>query len=436
MKFLRAGAVYAAANIASAVVPFALLPLLTRVLTPADYGHIVVFALLMTFCMPFAGLSVHSAVGVAWFSRPRDEIPAFNGTALLLVAVTTAMVMPIMVVAVTLMPPLVADLPAVWGAVAALTAGATVALQCRLVLWQSQGQPLRNAFLQVAASVFNVGLSLVAVLYFGWGAEGRNGAIAVCAVAAASVAVVFLRLSGDAIWSFRPKYLVEQVRYGMPLVPHVLSGVVLSTVDRWMVSTQLGAEALGIYGAGAQLGMVMTVLADAFVKAYNPWLYAQLGSPDAEAKYRVVGAAYLATLAFFAMAVVVGLGLNWTSAIFFGPRYAEAANVLPWFVLGGAFSGVYFCTASIYFFSSRTGLLALCSASAAVVGATSVALLVNGFGVQGAAIGFAVTQGLLALFVTVTAFRSFDLPWFEIPKAIGAVLQSTRYSTPLNILGR
>jgi hypothetical protein len=63
-------------------------------------------------------------------------------------------------------------------------------------------------------------------------------------------------------------------------------------------------------------------------------------------------------------------------------------------------------------------------------------LLVNGFGVQGAAIGFAVMQGLLALFVTVTAFRSFDLPWFEVPKAIGAVLQSTRYATPLNIPSR
>src|ERR1051325_10235359 len=103
MKFLQAGAVYAAANIASAAVPFALLPLLTRVLTPTDYGHIVAFALLMTFCMPFAGLSVHAAVGVAWFNRPRDEIPAFNGTALLLIAVTTALMMPVVVLAVSLM---------------------------------------------------------------------------------------------------------------------------------------------------------------------------------------------------------------------------------------------------------------------------------------------------------------------------------------------
>jgi NADH-quinone oxidoreductase subunit H len=95
MRFLHAGAIYAAANVASAAVPFLLLPLLTRVLAPADYGHIVAFALLVTLCTPFAGLSVHSAVGVAWFNKSRDEIPVFNGMATGLNAVTTAILAPI-----------------------------------------------------------------------------------------------------------------------------------------------------------------------------------------------------------------------------------------------------------------------------------------------------------------------------------------------------
>ncbi len=163
MNVFRAGVVYAGANVASAAVPFLLLPLLTRVLAPAEYGHIVAFALLITLCMPLAGLSVHAAVGVAWFSRPRDQIPAYNGTALVLAVGTTLLLAPIAVLIVMAAPSLVADLPAPWAAVAALTAGANVILQCRLVLWQSQQQPFKNALLQVTASVLNVGLSLIAV---------------------------------------------------------------------------------------------------------------------------------------------------------------------------------------------------------------------------------------------------------------------------------
>ena len=209
MKFLHAGAIYAAANVVSAAIPFLMLPLLTRVLTPADYGHVVAFALLVTLCMPFAGLSVHSAVGVAWFNKPRTEIPPFNGMALGLIVVTTAMTAPIVAAVVMLMPTLAADLPPAWGAVAALTAGANVLLQCRLILWQSQSQPLKSAIVQVSASLLNIALSLLAVLSFGLGGAGRNSGIAVAAIAMAVVSAVMFVHSRDAAWSYRPKYVLQ-----------------------------------------------------------------------------------------------------------------------------------------------------------------------------------------------------------------------------------
>lgn len=431
MKVFRAGAIYAGANVASAAVPFLLLPLLTRVLAPAEYGYIVAFSLLITFCMPFAGLNVHSAVGVAWFSRPRDQIPAYNGTALVLAIVTTLLMAPIAALIAMGMPSLVADLPAGWAAVAALTAGANVILQCRLVLWQSQQQPFKNALLQVTASVLNVGLSLVAVLWLGWGAGGRNAGIALSAAVVASASIILFTVSRDAVWSIRADYLKQQIRYGLPLVPHVMAGVLLGTIDRWMVSTQLGANALGIYGAGAQLGMAMTVLSNAFVKAYNPWLYAKLNSGDEKDKLRVVGAIYVAAPAFLCLAVAVDLGLHWTSGLLLGSRYAEAVQMLPWFVLGGAFSGIYFCTSSIYFFQERTGLLASSTVSAAVAGAAVVWVLVSTFGMQGAAIAYAATQGILALFSTTIAMRSFDLPWLQPGRAISALLHGAHISNPL-----
>jgi|GEM_PF-1466907 len=431
MKVFRAGAIYAGANVASAAVPFLLLPLLTRVLAPAEYGHIVAFTLLVTFCMPFAGLNVHSAIGVAWFSRPRDRIPAYNGTALILAIGTTLLVAPIAALIVTGMPSLVADLPAPWAAVAALTAGANVIFQSRLVLWQSQQQPFRNALLQVTASVLNVSLSLIAVLWLGWGAGGRNAGIALSAAVMASASLMLFIVSRDAVWSIRTDYLKQQIRYGLPLVPHVIAGVMLATVDRWMVSTHLGPKVLGIYGAGAQLGMVMTVLADAFVKAYNPWLYARLGSGGALDKLRVVGAIYVAAPAFLCLAAAVEVGLHWTSGLLLGSRYAEAVQTLPWFVLGGAFSGVYLCTSSIYFFQERTALLASSTVSAATVGIVAVWGLVSAFGVQGAAMGYAATQGILALFSTTIAMKNFDLPWLQPGRAITALLQGAHISNPL-----
>lgn len=420
MKFLRAGAIYAAANVASAAVPFLLLPLLTRVLSPDEYGHVVGFSLLVTLCLTLAGLNAHAALGVVWFKKPREEMPAFTGTALALAIGSTALVAGLVAVVLQRWPELAVGITPVWGALAALTAGAGVMLQCRLVLWQSQQQPVRNAMLQVSSSVLNVGLSLAAVLALGLGSSGRNGGIAAAALLMALVALVLFVRAGEVRWAPERGHMRELVGFGLPLILHTLAGVLLGTADRWTVSVHLGSHALGVYGAGAQLGMVMGILADAFVKAYGPWLYAKLASKDATDRQAAVGAIYVAMPAFFLLAAVVGVALQGASTVLLGAKYREAASVLPWFMLGGALSGLYLCTSVLFFFSARTGLLSLTTFSAAVCGALCTWLLATRFGIEGAAMGYAATQGLLALFTTVVAMKTFDLPWRHPGQALSA----------------
>ncbi|MDC8758879.1 lipopolysaccharide biosynthesis protein [Janthinobacterium fluminis] len=420
MRFLRTGAIYAAANIASAAVPFLLLPLLTRVLSPLEYGLVVSFSLLVTLCMTVAGLNAHAALGVLWFKQPAEQMPAFSATALALAAASTLLVAALVGGVLALFPALGSGVSAGWGMAAAVTAGAGVLLQCRLVLWQSQHKALHNAVLQVLASLINVTFSLVAVLLLGLGDNGRNGAIALTAVLMAALSVGLFLRSGELRWAPDRAQLKTLVLFGLPLILHSLAGVLLGTADRWTVALKLGPQALGVYGAGAQLGMVMAILADAFVKAYGPWLYAKLASGKAADQHCAVGAIYTAMPAFVAIAAAVGLFLHLASGTLLGPQYQAATAVLPWFMLGGAFSGVYLCTSVLFFFSGRTGLLAATTLSAATCGAASTWLLVTALGSTGAAAGYALTQGLLALFTSAVAFRSFDLPWREPGKALSA----------------
>jgi O-antigen/teichoic acid export membrane protein len=409
MKVIHAGAIYAAGNVASAAIPFALLPLLTRVLAPAEFGHVVAFSLLAVLCTPFAGLSIHGAVGVAWFNRPREELPDFVGTAIM-VGITSLVLTALTVAAVlAAAPSLAAGFSPFWGAVAAVTAGANILLQCRLSLWQSQQRPLANAVLQFIAGALNVGLSLIGVLVLGLGDEGRNGGIALASFLMALIAIALLFWFREARWSFRRDHIKALLLFGVPLIPHGLASVLIGTADRWIVSAQLGAQTLGIYGAGAQLGMVMALLADAFVKAYVPWLYGRLASADAHDRYSVVGAIYVSVPAFLAVAAAIGVALDLASSVLLGPQYRAATVVLPWFMLGGAFSGIYLCTTNLFFFSGRTSLLSVATIASAVAGTLLIWVLASSFGIEGAAMGYAATQGLLALLVNVVASQSFDL---------------------------
>lgn len=429
MRALRAGAIYFVANLVSAGIPFLMLPLLTRVLGPSEYGQVVSFFLLMSASGTLAGLTVHGALSVAWFKHDRADLPHLVGSAILVGVASTTIVAGF--VALLLQTAVGASLgvsPA-WGAVAAATAGCNVLLQCRLVLWQSQQRPLPMACLQIAASVLNVGLSLAFVLLLGWGGAGRNAAVALSAAAMALLAIALLFGSQQALPGLRRADVAALLSFGLPLVPHALAGLLLATADRFFVSAQLGHGALGIYGAAAQLGAAMVILGDAFVKAFNPWLYARFASERMDDSLSAVGAMYVSVPAFVALAAAVGVILWLASSLLLGPAYRAAENVLPLFMLGGAFSGMYLAVSGLFFFSGRTALLSAITLPVALLGTLTTALLVARWGVVGAASGYALTQGLLALASWAVARRAFPLPWNRPATAIRTWWQLARVST-------
>jgi O-antigen/teichoic acid export membrane protein len=147
-------------------------------------------------------------------------------------------------------------------------------------------------------------------------------------------------------------------------------------------------------------------------------MYEKLASTKVVDKHYAVGAIYAMAPTFFCGAALLWIVLHLASSILLGPRFQDAVPLLPWFMLGGAFTGVYVCASALYLFAGRTMLLSSVTLPSAVLGTIFTWMLVARYGVVGAAMGYSITQALLALFVGVVALRAFDLPWAEGRKAI------------------
>src|SRR5687768_16928039 len=122
-SLLRSATIYAAANILSAGVPFILLPVLTRKLTPSQYGEVVSFYMLVAVCSSLAGLGLHAAVGVRWLDPAKGDPAKYTASAVLLALLTTAFAA---AVAAVLAPQLGLELAPALCALAAVVAGTTV----------------------------------------------------------------------------------------------------------------------------------------------------------------------------------------------------------------------------------------------------------------------------------------------------------------------
>lgn len=424
--FFGAGAIYMLANISSAAVPFVLLPIMTRVLDAAAYGQVISFFALITLFTATAGLGLHGCVGVRWFDRDSLHFPSFVTTCLIIVGFSTTATIGLALLLVTLFG-WNFDLPAGWIALAAAVAGGNTVINMRLVLWQSQRKPLTASALQISYSALGILCSLVGVIALGLGALGRIGGSALGTAVIAMIAVWLLYRRGDAGGKPTKEHAARALRFGVPLIPHALAGVAMSTADRLVVGNELGAAAVGIYGVAAQLGMVMIILGDAFVKSYGPWMYERLKRDSQRDRYAVVGATWLSIPAFLIAALAGGVLLQLFGPLVLGARFHDGIHLVWWFLIGGACNGMYLSVAGFFFFSSRTERVSVVTGITAVIGIATCVLLVSRYGLHGGGAAYAITQMTAFVLALLAAMRlRRDLPWGEVAKAASIAMRELR----------
>ncbi len=409
-KFLRAGAIYGLANALSAGVPFLLLPVLTRALSPGDYGLVVSFFLLVSLSGSVAGLNVHGAVSVRWFDREKRNFSELVGAAVGLAFISSALCAFVLYFASFALQSRL-GLPREFWFLAGITAGANVVLSIRTTLWQSQGRALSSASLQVIAAVLNVALSLFAVFILSLGGAGRIGGAATSVVLCSLAAVWLLKRSGDAMWVMRKADLRTLLRFGLPLIPHSVAAALLVTADRFAVGGILGREALGIYGTAAQMGMAMSILGDAMMKASSPWIFRQLAAGTARAHLRIVGLTYLMIPVWTLIAVGLWSLLEALGPLLLDPRYLAAIHLSLWFFIGGVMTSVYLNIAGLFFFTSKNEWLSIATVAAAIAAAMLAPALTLAWGLTGAAASFLLVQLIFLVLSWMLSLRVQPMPW-------------------------
>ena len=86
--------VYVVSNVFNAAIPFFLLPVLTRYLTPVEYGLVGMFLLTLTLVGAFTGLSMHGAANRKYFDRGSSaDLSVYITCCVTIILVSTSVVL-------------------------------------------------------------------------------------------------------------------------------------------------------------------------------------------------------------------------------------------------------------------------------------------------------------------------------------------------------
>ena len=412
-SFLAGTAIYLVSNVLNAAIPFILLPILTRYLSPEEYGEIAMFQTLLGALMAFVSLSMHGAAGRKYYDSnlEEDDLRAFIGSCLQILLVTSLITL-LVVFSMLGQLQVWLGLKPLWIVLAVGTTAANVIVLLRLVQWQVRKQAIKYGVLQIGRSFLNLFLSLALVVLLMQGAVGRISAQVWAAGGFAMLALLLLKKDRLLyFFSWRPDFIKEILHFGVPLIPHVSGTFLLISVDRFVINSELGLAQTGIYMVAVQLAGAVALAFDAVNKAYVPWLYERLKRNNGHEKRQIVRYTYIWFGVLLSGAALVFLIGPPMVVMIAGDGYSEAGKVIGWLILGQVFGGMYLMITNYIFFSKRTGLLSMVTIASGLINVLLLVLMIPLYGIEGAAWAFCAAMALRFVFSWWVAQKRHPMPW-------------------------
>lgn len=147
------------------------------------------------------------------------------------------------------------------------------------------------------------------------------------------------------------KYWIYALSFNIPLLPHYLSGSVLNTSDRIMISRIIGNSQAGIYTLAYSMSLIMTIFNNALLQTIEPWIYQKIKDKKVDDLSKVAYPAFVMVAMINIFLIIVAPEVI---AIFSPPTYREGIWIIPSVALSVLFQFLYSFFATFEFYYEKT----------------------------------------------------------------------------------
>lgn len=409
-KLFKSAGVYTLTSVINKSIPFFLLPILTRYLSPSDYGIVSMFGVLVSFVAPFTGLSIHGAIARMYYERDTIDIKEYVTNCIYILMTSTVLVS----VAFYLFSGVIARISSVpmqvlW-MVIVVSFGQFIT-RIVLTLWQVQVRPLQYGIYQISQTSLDMILSILLIIFVGLTWKGRLYAQLITLIIFVLIGFIVLLKNNWLKFNYNKTYLKHALSFGVPLIPHALGGVIMTMTDRIFITNMVGIETTGVYTVGYQIGMIINLLATSFNQAYVPWLYSKLKENILATKRRIVKFTYAYYLVIVLLAITLSLVAPPFLSFFVGKEFSQSSIFVTWIALGYAFNGMYLMTSSYIFYAQKTSYLAWVTFTSALLNIGLNVVLINKHGAIGAAQATTIIYLIKFILTWILSSKVYKMPW-------------------------
>lgn len=288
-NFIKDSVFYMIPGILSRGIGFFLLPLYTRILSPADYGAFDLFMVLGSLISLTVALEVSQGLARHYpDAKKAGEHVAYASTGLWFTIITYTVA-------------LLISLPFSNGLSVLLTGKDSYAAELRLALvyfyvngtflyLQSHLRwDLRSKEFAVSCIIVTLITTMAAVYLTVFQAKGLSGILYALVIGSTSgTAYAALILKNDLSPNLHLAKLKEMLGFSLPLVPSGILVFATYYIDRLMINHYLGLEETGIYGVAFRIASVIGILAAAIQGAITPLIFNSYKNPETPEQISII----------------------------------------------------------------------------------------------------------------------------------------------------
>ena len=182
--------------------------------------------------------------------------------------------------------------------------------------------------------------------------------------------------------AFEKKYIKESLQISLPMIPHLLSQIFLSSCDLLMIKSIVGESSAGIYSVAYTISNILYTISLQIFKPWSPWVYRRIENKETDSikenSKLIMHIVWIFCIGIFTIAPEL-------IKIFINSEYGEASLIVPPICLGIYFQMMYTFFYDIEYYHKKNKQIAVFSVITAITNIILNYIAIKIWGYQAAA---------------------------------------------------
>jgi len=280
-KLIKNTTIYALGDIIPRLIGFIALPILTRYLTPSDYGIVNYVNTLNTFLLALGFLSVNTYFLVYYYrcKTHAEQKKLLGNLSAFIILLNVVIVIVLLFFGKYFFNALGSNIDFYpYIVIAIFTNFFNLFSVLPAALFRVLEKPMPLTILNVSRGVITFVLTLVLVIYFDYTALGVLYANLVVNFIFAFLFLYMVR--HHITWNLNFKQIKTVLAFTLPLVPGSIAYYLTTISDRILIDKYLSLNDLGIYSIAASIALILNIFSFGAYKAFEPYIFKNWGGEN------------------------------------------------------------------------------------------------------------------------------------------------------------